>query len=186
MNKVGVANLPLHGGKAPKWLFKRMVKLSESIVTVMVDELSISEIFKRFSNPFWFQSLTCILGYDWHSSGTTTVTCGALKEAIDPEKHGFIFAGGKGKTSRNTLTEIEQTGDIFSLSSEKIEQLKYASRITAKIDNNVIQDFHKLYHHSFFFSELGQWGVIQQGMNKETKYARRYHWCSEDITDYFQ
>jgi len=32
MPKTGVANLPLHGGKAPKWLFKRMVLLSKGII----------------------------------------------------------------------------------------------------------------------------------------------------------
>ena len=31
-----VANLPLHGGKAPKWLFHRIVKLTAGIVDVML------------------------------------------------------------------------------------------------------------------------------------------------------
>ena len=36
--RTGIANLPLHGGKAPRWLFGRMVKLAEGIVGIMLEE----------------------------------------------------------------------------------------------------------------------------------------------------
>jgi len=77
MVKIGIANLPLHYGQAPRWLFKRMVSLSKGIVEVLIYEYGKDEFLKRISDPFWFQALSCVLGYDWHSSGTTTVTCGA-------------------------------------------------------------------------------------------------------------
>lgn len=32
MSRTGFAQLPLHGGKAPRWLFERMVPLSREIV----------------------------------------------------------------------------------------------------------------------------------------------------------
>jgi hypothetical protein len=32
MSRTGFAHLPLHGGKAPRWLFERMVPLSREIV----------------------------------------------------------------------------------------------------------------------------------------------------------
>lgn len=83
MRKTGVANLPLHPGKAPRWLFGRMVKLSGAITEVIVNEYSHEEFLRRLSDPFWFQAFTCVIGFDWHSSGTTTVTSGALKEAMD-------------------------------------------------------------------------------------------------------
>jgi len=181
MSKTGVANLPLHSGKAPKWLFKRMVKLSRSITEVIIFEYGVNELLRRLSDPFWFQALSCVLGYDWHSSGTTTVTCGALKVAIDPQKYGFMMAGGKGKASRRTLQQIEEIGDMYNFSTAKIEELKYSSRMAAKVDNTAIQDGHNLYHHVFLFSEDGSWGVIQQGMNSKNKYARRYHWFSERV-----
>ncbi len=178
MSRTGVANLPLHGGKAPRWLFKRMVSLSKSITDVIVYEYGREEFLRRISDPFWFQALSCVLGYDWHSSGTTTVTCGALKEAIKPEEYGFAICGGKGKVSRKTPEEIEKIGDTYNLSTNTIEGLKYSSRMSAKIDNTAVQDGHDLYHHVFLFTEDGEWAVIQQGMNDETNYARRYHWRS--------
>lgn len=184
MARTGSANLPLHGGKAPRWLFKRMVQLSEGIISVMIHEYGQETVLKRLSDPFWFQALSCVLGFDWHSSGTTTVTCGALKEAIHPEEHGIVIAGGKGKASRKTLDEIEEHSTNFNLSTSKIEKLTYSSRMTAKIDNTAIQDNHQLYHHVFAFTEQGIWTVIQQGLNIEQQYARRYHWFSKQV-DHF-
>ena len=67
----------------------------------MVRDYGTEEILKRLSDPYWFQALGCVLGFDWHSSGLTTTTCGALKEAsrgIEHETDLFI-AGGKGRTS---------------------------------------------------------------------------------------
>ena len=184
MNRIGFANLPLHGGAAPKWLFKRMVSLSEAIVETINLEYGNKEFLRRISDPFWFQCLSWVLGFDWHSSGTTTVTCGALKEALKPEEYGVAIAGGKGKTSRKTPMEIEKIGDIFNFSTSKIEDLIYNSRITAKIDNSAIQDGYNLYHHVFFITKDGSWSVIQQGLNNETNYARRYHWCCDYLEDF--
>lgn len=184
MSRTGVANLPLHGGKAPKWLFKRMVALSRGIIDVISYEYGKDEFIRRLSDPFWFQALSCVLGFDWHSSGCTTVTCGALKEVMLPEEHGIAISGGKGKVSRKTPLEIEKTADIFNISASKIEKLKYSSRMSAKIDNTAIQDGHQLYHHVFIFTENGKWAVIQQGINEETNYARRYHWFSENVNNF--
>jgi hypothetical protein len=184
MQRTGVANLPLHPGKAPRWLFKRMVLLSKGIIEVISYEYGSDEFLRRISDPFWFQALSCVLGFDWHSSGTTTVTCGALKEAINSEQYGFTIAGGKGKASRKTLEEIEQYADIYNLSTTTIKELQYSSRMAAKVDNTAIQDGYNLYHHVLIFSENGNWVVIQQGLNGETSYARRYHWLSENVDSF--
>ena len=80
--KTGIAHLPLHSGKAPPWLFERMKKLAREIVRVMLYEFDSVELMQRISDPFWFQALGCVLGFDWHSSGLTTTVCGALKEGI--------------------------------------------------------------------------------------------------------
>lgn len=161
-----------------------MVKLSEGIIDVIIHEYGRDEFLRRISDPFWFQALSCTLGYDWHSSGTTTVTCGALKKVLTPEKYGIAIAGGKGKTSTKTLQEIEKIGESYNLSTKTIEKLRYSSRIAAKIDNAAVQDGHNLYHHVFIFSEDRKWAVIQQGLNPETSYARRYHWLSENIDSF--
>ena len=180
--RTGTVDLPLHGGKAPRWLFKRMVGLASGITEAVVFEYGQEEFLRRLSDPYWFQALSCVLGFDWHSSGTTTTTCGALKMAMSPEEHGIAVAGGKGKASRKTAAHIDEASDIFSLPSKTVERLKHASRIAAKVDNACIQDGYQLYHHSFFFTEKGGWAVVQQGM--EDRYARRYHWLSEHVKDF--
>jgi hypothetical protein len=182
MNRSGTVNLPLHGGKAPRWLFERMVKLAGGITEAVIDEYGKTGFLQRISDPYWFQAFSCVLGFDWHSSGTTTTTTGALKMAMDPEEHGIMVAGGKGKASRKTPSELETAGSIFSLSSHKIERLKYSSRITAKVDNSLIQDGYQLYHHCFLLTEKGEWAVVQQGMGDS--YARRYHWHSTGVKDF--
>ena len=182
MKRTGTVNLPLHGGKAPRWLFTRMVKLAGGITDVIIYEYGIDEFLRRISDPYWFQAFSCVLGFDWHSSGTTTSTCGALKMAIKPEEHGIKVAGGKGKASRKTPEEIGKTAGLFSLSTRKTDELIYSSRMSAKVDNSCIQDGYQLYHHCFIFTEKGDWAVVQQGMdNGADKYARRYHWLSDTV-----
>lgn len=156
-----------------------MVKLANCIVEIMIHEHGVRGLLERLSDPWFFQSLSCVLGYDWHSSGTTTVTCGALKEALKPEDHGVALAGGKGKVSMRAPSEIEELGLRMGLSTGKLDELKYASRMAAKVDNALIQDGYSLYHHSFVFDERGNWIVIQQGLNEEEGNARRYHWPLE-------
>src|ERR671919_14880 len=107
MRHTGIAELPLHGGKAPPWLFQRMVRLGREIVRLIIENSGPEEILKRISDPYWFQSLGCVLGFDWHSSGVTTTVCGALKEALRGLERdaGLTIAGGKGRASRRTPTE---------------------------------------------------------------------------------
>ena len=181
--RTGIANLPLHHGKAPRWLFDRMVKLSREITIAIVTEYGPEEMLRRLSHPYWFQAFGCILGFDWHSSGVTTTLCGALKEAMKGLERdmGLFVAGGKGRTSRRTPAEIERWGELISLDPEP---LVYASRMSAKVDSAAIQDGYQLYHHTFLFTPNGSWTVIQQGMNETNRYARRYHWLSEAVTDF--
>ena len=47
MKKTGQANLPLHPGKAPRWLFKRMVELSKGIAEVIIYEYGKDEFLRR-------------------------------------------------------------------------------------------------------------------------------------------
>jgi len=179
-----VAYLPLHGGRAPKWLFRRMVLLAEGILTVIAEEYGRAEVLRRFADPAWFQAFSCVLGYDWHSSGTTTVTCGAVKEALKRADIGIKVAGGKGKAALKAPEEIVSISDEFSLSWAKTKRLIYSSKMSAKVDNAVLQDGYKIYHHAFMMAEDGRWVVIQQGMNPEIRYARRYHWLGDDVQSF--
>ncbi|HDD70019.1 MAG TPA: DUF763 domain-containing protein [Candidatus Bathyarchaeota archaeon] len=184
MQRTGVAKLPLHYGKAPKWLVVRMRKLAKEITTLIIDEYGTGEFLKRLSDPFWFQALGCVLGYDWHSSGVTTVVTGVLKQAIVPEEHGLAVCGGKGRFSRQAPLEIEGVGEKFGFSNDKVDALRYASKMSAKVDNTAIQAGYQLYHHAFFVAENGNWAVIQQGMCPQDRTARRYHWLSENVQNF--
>jgi uncharacterized protein len=181
--RTGIAHLPLHYGKAPSWLFQRMKGLSREITLFVIDVYGVEEMLLRLSDPFWFQAFGCVLGFDWHSSGVTTTVCGALKEGIKGMERelGFFVAGGKGKTSRKTPQEIEEICHQRSIDGMS---LIYASRMSAKVDSAAVQDGYQIYHHSFFFTDQGSWAVVQQGMNEDTRYARRYHWFSRGVKDF--
>jgi hypothetical protein len=87
-------NLPLHGGFAPPYLLKRMKKLSYAISKVIVNEYGQHEFLRRLADPLWFQAFGCVLGFDWHSSGVTTVVTGVLKHSLNEDVHGVSIAGG--------------------------------------------------------------------------------------------
>jgi hypothetical protein len=184
LQRTGIAKLPLHYGKAPHWLVVRMTGLAQEITTIIVDEYGRDEFLRRISDTYWFQALGCVLGYDWHSSGVTTVLTGVLKNAIKPEEHGLVVCGGKGKASMQTQTEIGQAGDKFGFSTDRIEDLRYASRMSAKVDNTAVQAGYALYHHAFVVSEDGKWAVVQQGMSVQDRTARRYHWLSDHVQNF--
>ncbi|MCD6402850.1 MAG: DUF763 domain-containing protein, partial [Candidatus Aenigmarchaeota archaeon] len=184
--RTGVADLPLHHGKCPPWLFRRMKDLAKDIVRIIVLEYGEVELLKRLSNPYFFQALGCVLGFDWHSSGLTTTVCGALKEAINEDQLGIKVAGGKGKVSLKTPEEVERFSEELGLTTKKVERITYASRIAAKVDNAVLQDGYQLYHHVIVFDDKGDWSIIQQGMNTSSKYARRYHWFSQRLSNFVE
>lgn len=178
MLKTGVAHLPLHHGKAPRWLFRRMATLGGIIAEMIVSEYGQQEFLRRISDPFFFQSYANVLGFDWHSSGTTPVLCGALKESLNKANLGIRVAGGKGHHSRKTPDELSRFSHYYNFSSSKEGRVVYSSKMTAKVDNALVQDGYSLYHHCFFLTEKGDWAVVQQGMNPANRYARRYHWLS--------
>jgi hypothetical protein len=150
----------------------------------MIDEYGTQKFIERLSDPYWFQALGCVLAYDWHSSGVTTVVTGVLKTVLTPEDHGVVVCGGKGKTSRKTPGDIQAAGEHWGFSQDVIDDLAYTSRMTAKVDHTAIQAGYQLYHHAFLLTEDEKWAVIQQGMSDEERSARRYHWLSNNTVSY--
>ena len=183
--KTGTAILPLHGGKAPAWLFSRMRLLAREITLAVASEYGPDEMLWRLSDPAWFQAFGAVLGFDWHSSGVTTTVCGALKEGLRGLEHeaGLMVAGGKGGVSRKTPGEIEAAAASGVLAADP-QALVSASRMAAKVDSAGLQDGYQIYHHTFFFTPAGKWAVVQQGMNDRNRKARRYHWLSDTLRDY--
>ncbi len=183
--RTGSVDLPLHGGQCPPWLFERMTKLGRAILMLLVREEGPEGVLKKLADPFWFQALGCVMGFDWHSSGLTTTVCGALKEGLRgcEGELGLFIAGGKGKTSRKTPQDIITYAEKFGLPNNT-ERLVYASKMSAKVDNTAVQDGYQLYHHTFIFTAKGEWAVVQQGMNGTARRARRYHWLGEKVSDF--
>ncbi len=183
MIKKSTANLPLHGGKAPAWLFSRMKKLAREMLLLIIKEYGPDEVLKRLSDPVWFQAFGCVLGFDWHSSGLTTTVNAAVKQAFSglEKETGFFAAGGKGGRSRKTPFEIERYAGTLN---RDLSFLVRTSRLAAKVDSAAIQDGYRLYLHHIFFTKNGKWAVVQQGMNTSSRYARRYHWISEKAVDF--
>lgn len=190
MPRVGLAQLPLDTGKCPKWLFEQMKRLLRGIVIAIVENYGIEEFLNRLAHPIWFQSLSAASGMDWNSSGTTTITMAALKEAIRGLENDLeVFICGGKKVSRRTPQEIQNFGNFLNWPEEKVEKLIYASRLSAKVDSCLIQDLRasfQLYHHNFIFTKNGNWVVIQQAMAPEIQKARRYHWLSSKVYDFIE
>ncbi|EHQ30748.1 DUF763 domain-containing protein [Mucilaginibacter paludis] len=185
MKRSGSADLPLHYGHVPPWLSERMAKIGLAIVEAIIVEYGNQEVLRRLSDPFWFQSLGAVMGMDWHSSGITTSVMGALKRAINPHSKelGIYICGGKGKSSRQTPSELIDVGQRTGLDGNYLAR---CSKLSAKVDNTAVQDGFQLYLHSFIVNDKGQWAVVQQGMSNNSSTARRYHWHSPTITSFVE
>ncbi len=184
--KTGSVDLPLHSGSAPRWLFERMRHLAREICIAIVINYGKEELLMRLSDPIWFQSLGCILGFDWHSSGLTTTTTAAIKEGLKDEERAFklFAAGGKGARGIRTPSDIQDVAEKGLMSEDIAHELIKSSRLAAKVDSQAVQDGYQIYHHFMLFDSNGNWIVIQQAMNPQSKYARRYHWASFELKSF--
>ena len=160
-----------------------MVTLGTAIVESVVYHYGRPAFLSRLSDPFWFQAFGSVLGMDWHSSGITTSVMGALKKGINTraDELGLFICGGRGRHSRNTPHELRLLADRHGLDGDSLVRI---SRLTARVDNNAIADGFQIYLHSFVLTADGRWAVVQQGMNEQSRLARRYHWHSEAVRDF--
>ncbi|WFU51107.1 DUF763 domain-containing protein [Sinorhizobium terangae] len=183
VQRAGSADLPLHGGKVPRWLGERMTKLGAVITEAIVIEYGRDEFLRRLAHPFWFQSFGCVMGMDWHSSGITTSVIGALKRGLAPlsRELGVHVCGGRGRNSRQTPAELIDVGNRVGIDGGR---LAATSRLVAKVDSAAVQDGFDLYLHGFIVADDGKWVVVQQGMNGDKRQARRYHWLSEGVSSF--
>ncbi len=169
----GYAELPLHGGRVPEWMWRIMVELGEAIVSFMVEERGPSSVVAMASDPAWLQAFSNVIGMDWDSSGSTIVALRVLQEAASRRPWlGFRVLGGKGAAMRRVPVEAVEAGRSLGVDPEAIER---ASRLAARVDSSLLQDGYTLYIHAVVVSEEGDMVVVQQGMNPEAGLARRYH-----------
>ncbi|HWA60692.1 MAG TPA: DUF763 domain-containing protein [Caulobacteraceae bacterium] len=183
--RTGSADLPLHGGRVPRWLADRMTRLGTVIAEAIVHHYGRDELLRRLAHPFWFQSFGAVMGMDWHSSGITTSVLGALKRGLNPlaGELGLTVCGGRGRHSRATPRELLAVGERTGVDGAALAK---ASRLVAKVDTAGIQDGFDLYLHGFIVSDDGRWVVVQQGMNGGARQARRYHWLSEGLESFVE
>src|SRR5688572_7766635 len=138
-SRSGSADLPLHGGRVPAWLAGRMARLGRVMVEALVLQHGRHEVLRRLANPFWFQSLGCVMGMDWHSSGITTSVIGALKRGLAPVERelGLHVCGGRGRHSRKTPDELLAVGEHTGIDGAALAR---TSRLVAKVDSAAVQD----------------------------------------------
>src|ERR1043166_1134738 len=160
-----------------------MTLLGTAISESVIHHYGTSALLSRLSDPFWFQALGCVMGMDWHSSGITTSVLGALKRGLNPRAHelGIYVCGGRGRHSRNTPAELRAVAEKRGFDGEELVR---TSRLTARVDNNAIDDGFQIYLHCFVVTSNGEWAVVQQGMNPGNRLARRYHWHSEAVRQF--
>lgn len=185
MRRSGSADLPLHNGYVPQWLYERMAKLGLAITEAIIADYGKAAFLSRMSDPFWFQSFGAVMGMDWHSSGITTSVMGALKRALNPhaKELGIYICGGKGKLSKDAPRELLLVGEQTGLNGDELVRL---SKLSAKVDNTAVQDGFQLYIHNFLVSSEGDWTVVQQGMREGDAMARRYHWHSQNLASFVE
>jgi uncharacterized protein len=183
--RAGSADLPLHNGRVPAWLGRRMSRLGAVIAQAIVHHYGRDDFLRRLAHPFWFQSFGAVMGMDWHSSGITTSVIGALKRGLTPlsGELGIHVCGGRGSHSRQTPQELVAIGDRVGFDGAALAS---ASRLVAKVDSAAVQDGFDLYLHGFVVADDGKWVVVQQGMNGESRLARRYHWLSEHLESFVE
>ena len=179
----GTIGMPLHFGKVPTFLTDRMGKMGDAIVESVVYNYGKSEVLTRMSDPNWFQALGAVMGMHWNSSGVTATVLGSLKQHINPKASdlGLYILGGKGKSAWNTPNQIHRVADRHGLPGTELAK---SARLTSRIDNNAIQDGFNLYQQYFILSDEGEWTAISQGLNKQSRRARRYHWHSPTVRSF--
>ncbi|MDA8756253.1 DUF763 domain-containing protein [Candidatus Pseudothioglobus singularis] len=185
MINAGSMGLPLHFGKMPSWFTERMGLMGNAIVESVVDNYGKSEVLTRMSDPNWFQALGAVMGMQWNSSGVTAAVLGSLKPQINPKANdlGLYILGGKGKYGWSVPNQVRRISDKHNLNGDELAK---SSQLTSRVDNNAVQDGYNLYQQYFIVTDEGEWTSITQGMNKNTRRARRYHWHSPTVKSFVE
>ncbi len=175
MPKTGSAILPLHYGHPPERLFKRMIQLGGTLCELILEKYGSRDLLLRFSDPYWFHSIALATGFDWNSSGTTTVMLSALKEYFDSRNGEIVILGAKGK--RLSTVKEQYSKAETKIGGKFLEEAFLTAKDVARVDNNLLQDTFDLYL-QYLITDGRGWSIVQQGMNSNIRMARRYHWHS--------
>ncbi|MCS6769602.1 MAG: DUF763 domain-containing protein [Candidatus Caldarchaeum sp.] len=175
MKRSGSATLWLAEGFVPH--FREMVELGREVVRALSNEFGPDAVVKRFADPFWLTSFACVLGFEWNTSGQTTVAMKAVKHGLSGTEIPVRVLGGKGSEMRAAQLEAAKT--LGEIGVKDVGEIRRVSRLTCCVDDAAVQDSYDVYFHASVVSETGRWTVVNQGMNIKAGTARRYHWSSD-------
>jgi len=175
MRRSGSATLWLAEGFVPH--FREMVELGREVVRALSNEHGPDVVVERFADPFWLTSFACILGFEWDTSGQTTVTLRAVKHGLAGTDIPVRVLGGKGSEMR--MAQLEAAKTLSEIGVRDVGEVRRVIKLTCTVDDAAVQDSHEIYFHSTVVSETGKWAVVNQGMNTRARTARRYHWSSD-------
>lgn len=184
MRKTGISILPLHYGHPPPKLYRRMVSLGGVLCSLITEKYGTDDLLFRLADPFWFHSLSLAIGFDWNSSGTTTTTMAALKEYLDHEDMGVKILGGKGPRMSMISEEMDKVTRSGFINDGSGQKVKKDAKTVAKVDSNLLYDGYDLYMQFIVINDRADWSVVQQGLDTDSRTARRYHWSNRN-EDFF-
>jgi len=109
--RTGVANLPLHYGKAPRWLLTRMVKLAREITIIIVSDFGARKCYGAFQTHTGSRLSLRLVSTGIQRCHDTL--CGALKEGTKrhrarPE---FLCSRRERQDFSERLRKNSRTGD---------------------------------------------------------------------------
>ena len=160
-----------------------MGNMGLAIVESIVLHYGKSAMLTRMSDRNWFQALGAVMGMQWNSSGVTASVLGSLRRKTNPraKELGLYILGGKGKYGSYAPKQIKSIASQHALNGNALVK---ACSLTRRIDNNAVIDGYSLYQQYFILTDEGEWTNISQGMNTNTRRARRYHWHSPSVRSF--
>ena len=185
-HRAGTADLPLHGGRVPAWLAERMARLGAVIAEAIVHRLRA----RRVPAPARPSVLVPVLrrgdgdglAFLRHHHQRPRRAEARPRAAASASSASTSAAGAAGIRGRRRPSSSPPA----SAPGSTARRSRRASRLVAKVDSAAVQDGFELYLHGFILADDGKWVVVQQGMNGDTRYARRYHWLSEGLTSFVE
>ena len=178
--RAGSADLPLHSGHVPKWLADRMTRLG----TVIARRLSTITGARVVAPPCPSVLVPVVrrrdgdgLAFLGHHDQRRRCVETRPRAARRRTRHPCV----RWPRPHSRRTPGLRIGNRVGFDGAA---LATASRLVAKVDSAAVQDGFELYLHGFIVTDDGHWVIVQQGMNRERKQARRYHWLSEGLASF--
>ena len=185
MYRAGLRELKLLYASKPKWYFKAVERALTRIVESYIELFGAKRFMTGLASPIFFDGLAASSYLDELKGGATTIIATILKDFVRPEM-GIAVAGGKRPRGYKVPGELDKIAEAFGFSEATLKNLKYASRMVAKVDSAAIQDGFELYLHLMVVSEDGDWVIIQQGIKPVMNLVRRYHWISLNLRSFVE